>query len=142
MEEEGELLHQLNRILELFLTSAGVPLKSILLKYSPTQTSEVPIGGIGVGVAVGTGVLVGIGVGVRVGVGVLVGVAEGVFVGIGVGVLVGVGVRVGVALGKPPVPPVGVGADVEVGFAVGQGANSQDGATLPTLDPSGQTKAS
>ena len=67
--------------------------------------SQIPTGGVGVGVLVGAGV------------GVLVGVGVGVLVGPGVGALVGVGVAVD---SKVPVG-VSAGMSVDVGVPVGVG---------------------
>lgn len=58
------------------------------------------VGGIGVGVSVGSGVSVDVGVGgIDVGVSVGSGVEVGIAVGIGVGVSVGSGVSVGISVG-------------------------------------------
>ena len=73
--------------------------------------------GSGLGVEVGSGVLVGVGCGVNVGSGVGVGVGSGVLVGVGCGVDVGSEVGVGVGSGVL----VSVGRGVNVGVETGIG---------------------
>jgi hypothetical protein len=96
--------------------------------------------GLGVGVAVGFGVVVGlgVGVGVAVGFGVVVGLGVAVGVDVGFGVAVGVGVAVGFAVavavtGATVAVAVGVGVGVAVGVVIDVSAGTsadEDGSTF------------
>jgi hypothetical protein len=99
------------------------------LRYIPGATL-IHIGGTGVGVAVGSGVLVGGGTGVFVGIGVLVGGGTGVSVGADVGKIGGV--AVGADVGK--IGGVAVGTDVGGGITTLQ-HNCPGGQVWDPKDP-------